>query len=73
VLQCETGRLSGGDRHWFKRRRAGEKRAATGGIIIIIIIIIIITMSNIPGNHEVKKLEKTAILDTVHILRKVLT
>jgi hypothetical protein len=29
--------------------------------------------SNIPGNHEVKELEKTAILGTAHILRKVLT
>jgi hypothetical protein len=29
-------------------------------------------VSNIPGNHEVKKLE-TAILGTAHILRKVLT
>jgi hypothetical protein len=30
-------------------------------------------VSNIPGNHEVKKLWKTAILGTAHILRKVLT
>jgi hypothetical protein len=29
--------------------------------------------SNIPGNHEVKELQKTAILGTAHILRKVLT
>ena len=29
-------------------------------------------VTNIPGNHEVKELQKTAILDTVHILRKVL-
>jgi hypothetical protein len=29
--------------------------------------------SNIPGNHEVKELQKTAILVTVHILQKVLT
>jgi hypothetical protein len=28
---------------------------------------------NIPGNHEVKELQKTAILGTSHILRKVLT
>jgi hypothetical protein len=27
---------------------------------------------NIPGNHEVKKLQKTAMFDTAHILRKVL-
>jgi hypothetical protein len=30
-------------------------------------------VSNIPGNHDVKELQKTAILGTVHILRKVLT
>jgi len=30
-------------------------------------------VSNIPGNHEVKDLQKTAILSTAHILRKVLT
>ena len=53
-------------------------------MIIIIIIIIIIGatgtisktftkyVSNIPGNHEVKELQKTAILGTAHILRKVL-
>ena len=29
-------------------------------------------MINIPGNHEVKELQKTAILGTAHILRKVL-
>ena len=41
-------------------------------IIIIIIIIIIIKVSNIPGKHEVRELQKTAILGTAHILRKVL-
>ena len=30
-------------------------------------------ISNTPGNHEVKELQKTAILGTAHILRKVLT
>jgi hypothetical protein len=30
-------------------------------------------VSNIPGNHEVKGLEKTVILGTAHIIRKVLT
>jgi hypothetical protein len=30
-------------------------------------------VSNIPENHKVKKLQKTAILGTAHILRKVLT
>ena len=29
-------------------------------------------VSNIPGNHEVKELQKTALLGTAHILRKVL-
>jgi len=29
--------------------------------------------SDIPGNHDVKELQKTAILGTAHILRKVLT
>ena len=29
-------------------------------------------VSYIPGKHEVKELQKTAILDTAHILRKVL-
>jgi competence protein ComGC len=39
-------------------------------VIIIIIIIIIITI--IPENHEVKELQKTVILGTAHMLRKVL-
>ena len=30
-------------------------------------------ISNIPGNHEVKELQKTATLGTEHILRGVLT
>jgi hypothetical protein len=30
-------------------------------------------VSSIPGNHEVKELQKTAILGTAYILRKVLT
>ena len=30
-------------------------------------------VSNITGNHEVKELQKTAILGTAHILREVLT
>jgi heme/copper-type cytochrome/quinol oxidase subunit 2 len=53
-------------------------------IIIIIIIPVIIGVtgtfsksfrkyvSTIPGNHEVKELQKTAILGTAQILRKVL-
>jgi hypothetical protein len=30
-------------------------------------------VSNIPGNHEVRELQKRAILGTAHILRKVLS
>jgi len=30
-------------------------------------------VSNIPGNHEVRELQKTTILGTAHILRKVIT
>jgi hypothetical protein len=30
-------------------------------------------VSNITGKHEIKELQKTAILGTAHILRKVLT
>jgi hypothetical protein len=30
-------------------------------------------VSNIPGNYNVKELQKTAILGPVHILRRVLT
>jgi hypothetical protein len=30
-------------------------------------------VSNIPGNHEVRELQKTATLGTAHIIRKVLT
>ena len=30
-------------------------------------------VSNIPGNHDVKELQKTGTLGTAHILRKVLT
>ena len=29
-------------------------------------------LSNVPGKHEIKELQKTAILGTAHILRKVL-
>jgi len=47
-------------------------------IMMMIMIIIIISnsfrkyVSNIPRKHEVKELQKTAILGTAHILRKVL-
>jgi len=30
-------------------------------------------VSDIPGNHDVKELQKAAVLSTAHILRKVLT
>jgi hypothetical protein len=30
-------------------------------------------VSNIPGTHDVKELQKTTILGTAHILRKVVT
>jgi len=30
-------------------------------------------VNDLPGNHDVKELQKTAILDTAHILREVLT
>jgi hypothetical protein len=30
-------------------------------------------VGNVPGLHEIKELQKTAILGTAHILRKVLT
>jgi hypothetical protein len=30
-------------------------------------------VNNIPGDHDVKELQKTAVLGTAHILRKVLT
>jgi len=30
-------------------------------------------VTNIPGNHEIKELQKTTILGTAHILWKVLT
>jgi hypothetical protein len=47
-------------------------RVRLGVIMMMMIIIIIINVSNTPGNHEVKELQKTAILGTAYILRKVL-
>jgi hypothetical protein len=76
VVVCERGGLS--------PRSAAKPEV----IIIIIIITRVIPViigttgtisksfrkyvSTIPGNHEVKELQKTAILGTAHILRKVL-
>ena len=39
---------------------------------IIIIIIIIINLDTVPGKHSIDSLQKTAILGTSHIIRKVL-
>ena len=59
----------------------GRPHAEPPKLIIIIIIIGAIGtisktfrkyVSNIPGKHEVKELQKTDILGTAHILRKVL-
>jgi len=41
-------------------------------MMIIIIIIFIKYQSNIPGKHEIKELQKTAIWSTVNLIRKVL-
>jgi hypothetical protein len=41
-------------------------------IIIIIKYYYYYYVSTIPGKHDVRELQKTAILDTAHILRKVL-
>jgi hypothetical protein len=43
------------------------------GTIGTILKLFIKYVSNISGNHEVKELQKTAILGTEHIVRKVLT
>jgi hypothetical protein len=46
--------------------------------MMMMMIIIIISksfrkyVSNIPGNHEVRELQKTFILGTAHVFRKVL-
>jgi hypothetical protein len=58
-----------------------NQRKASAFAIHIIIMIMIITTTTIiiiiiiiiPGNHKVRELQKTAILGTAHILRKVLT
>jgi hypothetical protein len=72
----------------IKVRKMVYYRCCSTSVIIIIIIIIIINnkigatraisksfrkyASNIPGNHEVRELQKTAILGTGHVLLKVL-
>jgi hypothetical protein len=58
-------------RHYLGTFRVGTFYVQPHNIIIIIIIII--NLSNIPENHKVRELQKTAILGTVHILWKVLT
>jgi hypothetical protein len=41
-------------------------------MMMMIIIIIIINLEVIPGKHSIYSLQKTAILGTSHIIRKVL-
>jgi hypothetical protein len=36
------------------------------------VVVITKYLSNIPGKHDIKELQKTAILGTAHILREVL-
>jgi hypothetical protein len=40
--------------------------------IIIIIIIIMKNLEAVPGKHSIESIQKTAILGTSHIIRKVL-
>jgi len=40
--------------------------------IVLLVVVVVININNIPGNHDMKELQKTAILGTAHILRKVL-
>jgi hypothetical protein len=59
---------------WDRSTAHGITTTTTTTIIIIIIIIIFRKyVSSIPGNHEVRELQKTAILGTAHTLPKVLT
>jgi hypothetical protein len=48
------------------------KTTTTKTTIIIISKSIRKYLISIPGNHEVKELQKTAILGTAHILKKLL-
>jgi hypothetical protein len=74
--------ITAGSREVPGRKPVTRDTTTTHNNIIIIIIIITIIIhisksfrkyvSTIPGNHEVKELQKTAILCTAHILRKVL-
>jgi len=62
----------------YREEKACDKRHTYRIIIIIIGATRTISksfrkyVSNIPGKHDVKELQKTAILGTAHILRKVL-
>jgi hypothetical protein len=40
-------------------------------IIIIIIVNMTTTTTTMPGNHDIKEIQQTAILGTAHTLRKV--
>jgi hypothetical protein len=69
-------RIEEDGRIWLRRQKLCIKSCRVIIIIIIITIITIITfrkyVSTIPGNHDVRKLQKTAILGTAHIIQKVL-
>jgi hypothetical protein len=41
-------------------------------MMMMMMMMMIINVSIIPGNHEVREVQKTAVLGTAHILRKVL-
>ena len=47
-------------------------RPVTSGEIVIISDSLGQYLKNIPGKHEIKELQKAAILSTAHILREVL-
>ena len=81
---CDLGRQKcdqKGSREDFKIQGSDNRNTAKLERVIPLIIRATGTISksfrkyviNIPGNHEVKELQKTAILGTAHMLRKVLT
>ena len=55
----------------IKNRFLAARDGYSDRLIIIIIIIIIIIMT-VPGKLSIDSLQKTAILETSHIIRKVL-
>jgi hypothetical protein len=63
----------------YSKKTTGTTTTTTTTTTIIIIIIIIITsksfrkyLSNIPGKHDIKVVQNTAVLGTALIIRKVL-